>query len=81
MHAHPDPRRLAAAALGALALTLMTLVLLAGLASVDLGLGGDGGSASAPAAPSVVERPAWLDDPLASPLDELRALPPVRPAP
>lgn len=79
MHAHPDPRRFAVATLGALVLTLLTLLLLSGVGSVDLSPGGSDRATPADPAPSVTGRPAWIDDPLAPPMDELRALPPLRP--
>lgn len=87
MHAHPDPRHILAATLGALILTVMTFMLASGLGSLDLSAG-SGGSDAAPAAVSEAaapERsgpPAWLDDPLASPLDRLRWAPsPLTPTP
>lgn len=77
MHAHPDPRLTIAAALGALVLALTAFMLAAGLGDLDLGFGsGDSrapAAASAPAGASLAERPLWLQDPLASPLEELRA--------
>ena len=71
MHAHPDPRRLLAAAAAAFALMLVALVLPSATADLNLRLGGAGSQAASEAAPAVVQaapsQPRWLTDPLSPP--------------
>ena len=71
MHAHPDPRRILAAALAAIGLMLAALALPTATADLDLRLGGGGSSADRATAPAVVRPsaspPRWLSDPLAPP--------------
>jgi hypothetical protein len=72
VHAHPDPRRLLAAAAAALALMLGALVLPAATADLDLRLGGGGAPSAGDAGPALVARqapaqPRWSTDPLSPP--------------
>jgi hypothetical protein len=73
MHAtHADPRRFLVAALAALAAALAAVLI---SAADDLSLGGDsGGRAAITAEPSTPPGPpVWFTNPLAPPLQQLRA--------
>ena len=76
MHAHPDPRRLLAAAAAAFALMLAALVLPSATADLDLRVGGSGPEASPDAAPAVTRpapsQPRWLADPMSPPAFTVR---------
>ena len=81
MHAtHFHPRHSLMAGLAALLLALLVMAVMAtDVGTIDFSLGG--GDASQPAAvetaaPRAAEPPAWFGDPMASPLEALRA--PVR---
>jgi hypothetical protein len=82
MHAHPDPRRMIATALSALALTLPALMLTTGRGGLALNLASSGHESTpavwAPSEPLRLAPPTWLKDPLASPLEQLRAAPSTR---
>ena len=73
MHAmHTDPRRMLLAAMAALVLALVMASLMGDLSTLSIS------TADAPApidtqATATPGSPAWLEDPLASPLVELRA--------
>ena len=71
------PRQALAALLAALALAVTTLLATApDLSTWDFSLGGSGDGATAPALrapePAWADRPAWLRDPLAPPVEALR---------
>ena len=68
---HFDPWRILSAAMGALVLALAAAVLLVAAARLDFGSGSSGGDASA-TTPPVTATPTWVQDPIASPVSELR---------
>jgi hypothetical protein len=76
---HPHPRRALAVTAGALVLTVAALALPASVDRIETPFGGGGASdpasTSVSAAPYVPERPAWIHDPLRSPLRDLQAPP------
>jgi hypothetical protein len=74
MHAaHADPRRILIAAIAALVLALLAAALVNSLGDLSFGTGDDA-VAGQPPAPVAAEAtaPAWLVDPVASPLRELQ---------
>ncbi len=74
MHAtHTDPRRILIAAMAALVLALIAATLLSGLGSLNLSTGSDQPISAQPSAPTAgATTPAWVANPVASPLAELR---------
>jgi hypothetical protein len=75
MHAaHADPRRILIAAIAALVLALAAMALVSSLGNLNLSTASDPAPVSAqPSAPALrTTAPAWLVDPVASPLGELQ---------
>lgn len=71
---HIDPRRILTTAMAALVLALIAAALIAALGNLDLSSSSAGAGDSAPAAaPSGT--PTWVENPMASPLVQLRATP------
>ena len=74
MHAtHTDPRRILIAAMAALVLALVAATLLSTLGDLNLSIGNDQPINAQPAASTAeAATPAWVENPVASPLVELR---------
>ena len=75
MHAmHTDPRRVLIAAMGALVMVILAMTMINALGNIDLGIRTDQAPVSAPAPASTARTgtPAWVVNPTASPLGELR---------
>ena len=73
MHAtHTDPRRILIAAMASLVLALLAAAAFSALGNLSLSTASDPAPVSAQPSTSTVA-PAWLADPMASPLVEMRA--------
>jgi hypothetical protein len=73
MHAaHTDPRRILVAAIAALALAFLAAALVSTLDTLNFDTGNDAVAGQPPAATRTTT-PAWVQNPVASPLVELQA--------
>ncbi len=73
MHAtQTDPRRILIAAMTALVLALAAATLLSTLGDLNLSIGSDQPVNAQPASTAGAATPAWVENPVASPLVELR---------
>jgi hypothetical protein len=72
---HTDPWRILSAAMAALVVALAAAVLLNAVGNLDLSKGSDPAPVSAPATAT----PTWVQDPISSPVAELRASTAVTP--
>jgi hypothetical protein len=73
MHAtHTDPRRILIAAMAALVLALVAATLLSALGDLNLSTGSDQSISVQPSASTSAASPAWVTNPVASPLTEFR---------